>query len=57
MPPPPDPNETEMAVRYGLHQLDADLGEPIEISRGSLGKVMVKASGVAPELQAKLNSN
>ncbi len=34
-PAPPAPEETEMAVRYGLHQLDADLGEPIEISRGS----------------------
>jgi hypothetical protein len=54
VPPPPDLEGTEMAVRYGLHQLDADLGEPIEISRGSMGKVIVDASGVAPELQAKL---
>jgi hypothetical protein len=53
-PPPPDPEETEMAVRYGLHQLDADLGEPIEISRDSQGKVIIDASAVAPELQAKL---
>ena len=54
VPPQPDPEETEMAVRHGLHQLDADLGEPIEISYGSQGKVIVDASGVAPELQAKL---
>ncbi len=54
VPPPPDPEETEMAVRYGLHQLDADLGEPIEINRDSQGKVIVEASSVGPELQAKL---
>ena len=54
VPPPPDPEETEMAVRYGLHQLDADLGEPLEISRDSQGKVIVDASSVAPEFQAKL---
>ena len=54
VPPPPDPNETEMAVRYELHRLDADLGEPIEISRDIQGKVVVEASGVAPDLQAKL---
>jgi hypothetical protein len=53
-PPPPDPEETEMAVRYGLHQLEADLGEPIQISHGSHGKIIVDALGVAPELQAKL---
>jgi hypothetical protein len=54
VPPPSDPEETEMAVRYGLHQLDADLGEPIEISRDRRGKVIIDASAVAPELQAKL---
>ena len=53
-PPLPDPEETEMAVRYGLHELDADLGEPIEISHGSEGKVIVDAAALAPELQAKL---
>lgn len=54
VPPPPDPEETEMAVRYGLHQLTADLGEPIEISRDSQDRVVVDASNVSPELQAKL---
>ena len=53
LPPPPDPQGTEMAVRYGLHQLDADLGDLVEISRGSQGQVIVNVSGVAPELQAK----
>ena len=51
---PPNPDETEMAVRYGLHQLNADLGQPIEISRASDGKILIDASGLAPELQAKL---
>ncbi len=53
-PPTPDPAETEMAVRYNLHQLNADLGEPIEISQRPQGKVVVRAINVAPELQAKL---
>jgi hypothetical protein len=56
-PPPPDPEETEMAVRYGLHQLDADLGEPIEITRDTQGKVIIDASAVAPELQTKLKEH
>lgn len=52
--PRPDPEETEMAVRYGLHQLNADLGDPVEISRAPNGKVIVDASSVGPELQARL---
>jgi len=54
VPPPPDPDETEMAVRYELHRLNADLGEPIEITRDSRGEVEVEAPGVAPDLKAKL---
>lgn len=41
-------------MRYQSHQLEANLGDPIEISRGSHGKIIVDALGVAPELQAKL---
>jgi hypothetical protein len=52
--PPPDPDETEMAVRYRLHQLNADLGEPVEIRREARGEILVDASGASPELQAKL---
>jgi hypothetical protein len=50
----PDPDETEVLVRYKLHQLNADIGEPIEISRDSQGKIVVDASRAGPELQAKL---
>jgi len=52
--PTPDPEDTEMSVRYGLHELDADLGQPIEITRDGQGTVIVDASAVAPDLQAKL---
>jgi len=50
----PDPDETEMAVRYGLHQLDADLGEPVEIRRIAGGEILVDASEVSPQLRATL---
>jgi hypothetical protein len=53
-PPLPDPEETEMAVRYGLHELNADLGEPIEITRDSQGKVIIDASAASSELQARI---
>jgi len=53
-PAPPDPDETEVFVRYKLHQLNADIGEPIEISRDNQGKIVVDASNAGAELQARL---
>jgi hypothetical protein len=52
--PPPDSEGTEMAVRYGLHQLDADLGEPLEIRQGTNGEIQLDASEASPRLQALL---
>lgn len=49
-----DPAETEMAVRYQLHQIGADLGEPIEITRDPRGETVVKGLGLTPERQVEL---
>jgi uncharacterized coiled-coil protein SlyX len=53
-PPLSNPEQIEVLVRYKLHQLNADVGEPIEISRDDQGKIIVDASRASPELQAKL---
>lgn len=53
-PPRPDPEDTEMAVRYELHQLDADLGEPVDIRQESNGEVHIDASEASPHLQSLL---
>lgn len=52
--PTPDPAETELEVRYRLHQVGADLGEPIEVVRGQHGEVIVEALDITPERVAEL---
>jgi hypothetical protein len=42
---PPDLDDIEMDVRYTLHQIGADLGEPIDIGRvPAAGQIVVRAS-------------
>jgi hypothetical protein len=46
--PVPDENDTEMDVRFLLHEIGADMGEPIDIARGPSGQVIVRAWDLAP---------
>ena len=48
-----DLDEVEMNVRFALHQIGADLGEPLEIRRDA-GLVAVRAWQVSPERQELL---
>ncbi|MBV8812570.1 MAG: hypothetical protein JO033_28185, partial [Acidobacteriaceae bacterium] len=47
-------NDLEMAVRYDLHRLKADLGENIEITRHPPAELAVNASGVSADRKKKL---
>jgi hypothetical protein len=51
-----NPDDTEMDVRFTLHQIGADLGEPIEVARESSSSTstVVRAWGASPERQALL---
>jgi hypothetical protein len=49
-----DLDETEMDVRYTLHQIGADLGEPIEVVRNSSSQLVVRAWGAPPARQELL---
>ena len=41
--PSPDLDDTEVDVRYTLHQIGADLGEPIEVIKNSSSQIVVRA--------------
>ena len=45
--------ETELAVRYALHRIGADLGEPIEIHSGGQGTAPILVVGVVSSAERK----
>src|ERR1035437_2311861 len=45
----------ELQVVYALHQIGADLGDPIEVSLSN-GKVLVTSAGLSPERQRKVQT-
>lgn len=47
-------DDVEMEVRYGLHQIGADLGEAIEIVPEPPDRLRVEAQQVSPEIREKL---
>lgn len=49
-------DDVEMAVRYELHSIGADLGENIEVTPLSPDRILVKAWGVSPQRREELAS-
>jgi RNA polymerase sigma factor (sigma-70 family) len=45
--------ETELAVRYTLHQAGADLGEPIEVRTGAQGSASVSVVGIVASVERR----
>ena len=52
-PPIVNPLETELAVRYALHEIGADLGEPIDIQTRAQGPASVSVVGIVPSAERK----
>lgn len=52
--PAADANDLEMAVRYDLHQIDADLGESVEISALPNGQLSVEVGGASPDIRERV---
>ena len=48
-----NPLETELAVRYALHGIGADLGEPIDIQTDAHGLGLVSVVGIVSSLERK----
>jgi hypothetical protein len=53
-PAPPAPSE-ELQVVAALHQVGADLGDPLEISREG-GEVVVSGAGISPQRQQQIHN-
>lgn len=47
-------DDLEVAVRYDLHSLGADLGENIAISKGASNRLVVNAAGASPPIKEHL---
>jgi DNA-directed RNA polymerase specialized sigma24 family protein len=45
--------ETELAVRYALHQAGADLGDPIDVHTSTQGSAAVAVVGIVPSRERK----
>jgi hypothetical protein len=48
-----DDIETELAVRYALHEAGADLGEPIDVKTGAPGRASVVVVGIVASSERK----
>lgn len=53
---PANLDDLEIAVRYTLHGLGADLGEGIEVAVSQPGQVVVNAAGASPQRKEKLSA-
>src|SRR5215831_194664 len=49
----PDLADSELGVEFRLHQVGADLGEPIEVSRG-VSQIVIRAAGASAERKRQL---
>lgn len=56
VPPAVNLDDLEVAVRYDLHQMGADLGDSIEITPHAPGELVVNAWGISPQRKAQLTT-
>src|SRR5204862_597176 len=49
-------DDIEIEVRFALHHIDADLGEPVEVEREDGARVVVNAWSASPARQAELTA-